>query len=101
MISYEEACCLALDLIPLPANYVKAVEEMEKTPFDVVYEDGKDPSQPVVIAKTIIAKNPFKWKRYAVSIDPDTDEGSVSSASSSNDITSKLAFNFQITFFLT
>jgi hypothetical protein len=59
MLSYEEACCIALDLIPQPQNYRSAVEEIEKTPFEVVYEKGYDPHLPMVIVKTIVNKNPF------------------------------------------
>ncbi|KAI9271582.1 hypothetical protein BDA99DRAFT_500460 [Phascolomyces articulosus] len=64
MISYEEACCLALDLVPLPSNFKHAVEVMEATPFDVVYEKDKDPKKPTIVAKTVIEKNPFTWQKY-------------------------------------
>ena len=57
MISYEEACCIVFDLVPDDSNYHYVVEEILKTPFDVVYEKDKDPNMPIVLAKSIIKKN--------------------------------------------
>lgn len=79
MISYEEACCIVLDLVPDDSNYHYEVEEILKTPFDVVYEKDKAPNMPIVLAKSIIKKNPYKWKRYEISTENDDELNSVSS----------------------
>ncbi|KAI7847084.1 hypothetical protein BDC45DRAFT_611280 [Circinella umbellata] len=80
MVSYEEACCIALDIVPSPSRFKHAVELMEATPFSVVYEKGKDPKKPTVLAKTIIEKNPFIWQKYQI----ETSDSQSSTTSSSN-----------------
>jgi hypothetical protein len=83
MISYEEACCIVLDLAPDYSSYHYAVEVISKTSFDVVYEKDKDPKMPIVLAKSIIKKSQYKWKRYEISVEIDNELNSVSSTTSS------------------
>ncbi|KAI7847086.1 hypothetical protein BDC45DRAFT_36090 [Circinella umbellata] len=80
MVSYEEACCIALEIVPSPSRFKHAVELMEATPFSVVYEKGKDPKKSTVLAKTIIEKNPFIWQKYQI----ETSDSQSSTTSSSN-----------------
>ncbi|ORE11980.1 hypothetical protein BCV72DRAFT_218702 [Rhizopus microsporus var. microsporus] len=96
MISYEEACYIVFDLVPDYSSYHYTVEEISKTSFDVVYVKDKDPNIPIVLAKSIIKKNPYKWKRYEVSAEVDDELNPVLSIASSIIPTSKIILNIYI-----
>ncbi|KAG2201676.1 hypothetical protein INT47_003902 [Mucor saturninus] len=78
----EKACCLVLDLLTEAPN-LNAVEEIKHTPFNVVHEKNKDPNTPMVIARSIIRKNPHKWQQYKP-LDEKDEDSSLTSMEISN-----------------
>ncbi|KAI9499611.1 hypothetical protein BDB00DRAFT_794789 [Zychaea mexicana] len=64
MITLGQASCLVLDMVPTDENRKKAVDIMAASPFGVTYTSTKGHFEPFALAKTIIAKNPYKYKVY-------------------------------------
>lgn len=64
MITLGQAACLVYDLEPTQENR-KKVKELEKDSLlGVCYLANNNCLEPFAIAKTIIARNPFKYKTY-------------------------------------
>ncbi|KAL0141718.1 hypothetical protein V8B55DRAFT_1491676 [Mucor lusitanicus] len=66
MLTKGLASCIVLDLIPTPENRELAKKTMEKSCFQVVYT-GNEQDNPLNICKSLVEKNPHKFKAY-----PDT-----------------------------
>ncbi|KAF7720435.1 hypothetical protein EC973_008939, partial [Apophysomyces ossiformis] len=64
MLTEGQACCLVLDMEPTKENREKAKAIFQHSPFGVTYLHGTNPLEPVAMAKTLIEKNPFKYKSY-------------------------------------
>ncbi|KAI8997778.1 hypothetical protein BDB01DRAFT_831312 [Pilobolus umbonatus] len=64
MITLGQAACLVLDMQPTTANRKKAISILESTPFGVTYLNNGNHLEPFALARSIIDKNPFKYKKY-------------------------------------
>ncbi|KAI7905200.1 uncharacterized protein BX663DRAFT_541419 [Cokeromyces recurvatus] len=71
MLTLGQASCLVLDLQMTNENRQIAKKIMKESPFGVTYIYGTTYLEPVVIAKSLIAKNTYKYKHY-----PETPPGS-------------------------
>ncbi|CAO3582552.1 unnamed protein product [Absidia cylindrospora] len=64
MLSYGQAACLVLDKHPSTKNRKIAKLFFENSPLAVVYLCNGDPLEPMIVAESIVRKNPYKYKRY-------------------------------------
>ncbi|KAI8891421.1 hypothetical protein K501DRAFT_265280 [Backusella circina FSU 941] len=71
MITLGQASCIVLDLALTTENRQIAKQQIKESLFGVTYLHEKGPSEPMVMGKSIISKNPFKYLSY-----PDTPPGS-------------------------
>jgi hypothetical protein len=64
MLTLGQSACLVLDMSPTEDNRKKAKKILEETPFTVTYLFGSNPLEPVAMARSIVEKNPFKYRTY-------------------------------------
>ncbi|KAL0082441.1 hypothetical protein J3Q64DRAFT_1720554 [Phycomyces blakesleeanus] len=64
LLTRGQAMCLVLDMVPTVDNRRKANEIVDSNVFNVTYTEDQGPLHPFAMGKSIIEKNPFKYKTY-------------------------------------